>query len=251
MGYGIDWMDAVALWVAGLPGAFGRVNSFGTGPLLLATAGLLAIGLLKTPLRWSGAVLTVLVIIWAARAPVPDILVAGDGRTFAVRGADGRLAFHHAGGDAFAIHEWLAADSDGRDARDPGLGNGISCDPSGCIGKLVDGRLVAYALTPDAFEEDCRRATIIVATRDAPPDYAATVIGRSLWRARGALALRRDGAGFVIDSARPPNFDRPWAPRQTRASTASTSDETANASANSRTPPRDATPKPEDLEAGD
>jgi hypothetical protein len=59
---------------------------------------------------------------------------------------DGRLAFHHAGGDAFAIHEWLAADSDGRDARDPGLGNGISCDPSGCIGKLADGRLVAYAL---------------------------------------------------------------------------------------------------------
>ena len=66
-----------------------------------------------------------------------------DGRTFAVRGADGRLAFHHAGGDAFAIHEWLAADSDGRDPRDPGLGNGISCDPSGCIGKLADGRLIA------------------------------------------------------------------------------------------------------------
>jgi hypothetical protein len=36
---------------------------------------------------------------------VPDILVAADGRTFAVRGADGRLAFHHAGGDVFAIHE--------------------------------------------------------------------------------------------------------------------------------------------------
>ena len=41
MGYGIEWMDAVALWVASLPGAFGRVTSFGTGPLLLATAGLL------------------------------------------------------------------------------------------------------------------------------------------------------------------------------------------------------------------
>jgi competence protein ComEC len=60
MGYGIDWIDAVALWVAGLLGAFDRVNSFGTGPLLVATAGLLAIGLLKTPLRWSGAVLAVL-----------------------------------------------------------------------------------------------------------------------------------------------------------------------------------------------
>jgi hypothetical protein len=34
------------------PGAFGRVTSFGTGPPLLATAGLLLIGLLKTP--WHG-----------------------------------------------------------------------------------------------------------------------------------------------------------------------------------------------------
>jgi competence protein ComEC len=31
MGYGIEWMDAVALWVAGLPGAFGRVTTFGAG----------------------------------------------------------------------------------------------------------------------------------------------------------------------------------------------------------------------------
>ena len=55
MGHGIEWMDAVALWVASLPGAFGRVAAFGTGPLLLGTAGLLVIGLLKTPLRWRAA----------------------------------------------------------------------------------------------------------------------------------------------------------------------------------------------------
>lgn len=86
------------------------------------------------------------------------MLVAEDGRTFAARGADGRLAFHHTGGDTFAIHEWLAADADYRDVKDRGLGQGILCDPSGCVGKLADGALVAYALEPDAFEEDCRRA---------------------------------------------------------------------------------------------
>jgi competence protein ComEC len=159
-------MDAVALWVAGLPGAFGRVTAFGTGPLLLATAGLLIITLLKTPLRWSGAVFVLLAIVFAARTPVPDILVAADGRTFAVRGADGKLAFHHAGGDTFAMREWLAANADGRDVKDRRLGEGIACDPSGCLGKLGDGRLVSYALAPDVFEEDCRRATVIVATRD-------------------------------------------------------------------------------------
>jgi competence protein ComEC len=213
MGYGIEWMDAVGLWVAGLPGAFGRVTLFGTGPLLLATAGLLIIGLLKTPLRWSGLVLAGLAIVWAALTPVPDVLIAADGRTFGVRGPDGRLESHHGGGDTFAIREWLAADADGRDVHNRGLGQGIACDPSGCIGKLGDGDLVAYALEPDAFEEDCERAAVVIAAHDDPPtDCHATVIGRALWRARGALTLRRDGSGFVMESARRKNFDRPWAP---------------------------------------
>ncbi len=251
MGYGIQWMDAVALWVASLPGAFGRVTSFGTGPLLLATAGLLLICLLKTPLRWSGVAFVILAVLFAAHTPVPDILVAADGRAFAVRGADGRLAFHRSGGDTFATREWLAADADGRDPADPKLGEGIACDPSACIGKLADGGLVAYALAPDAFEDDCRRAAIVVATRDAPPGCSAIVIGRSLWRERGALALRRDGTGFIVESARPANFDRPWAPRPQRRERAANSETGRNPSAASRTPPRDATPKAEDLEADD
>jgi competence protein ComEC len=250
MGYGIEWMDFVALWVAGLPGAFGRVTAFGTGPLLLATAGLLLICLLKTPLRWSGLLFVALAIIFAARTPQPDILVAADGRTFAVRGVDGRLAFHRTGGDAFAIHEWLAADADGRDVHDPGLGTGIACDPYGCIGKLPDGRLVSYALAADAFEEDCRRAAVVVATRDAPADCAATLIGRNLWRDRGALALRRNGSGFILESTRPRNFDRPWAPRPSRTTTSTNSYSEAGP-APSPAPPRDATPRAEDLQADD
>ena len=249
MAHGIDWMDAVALWVASLPGAFGRVTAFGTGPLLMATAGLLLIGLLRTPLRWSGAVLTLLAVIWAARAPVPDILIADDGRTFAVRGGNGRLAFHHAGGDTFATREWLAADADGRDVRDRGLGAGIACDASGCIGKLGDGAVIAYDTGPDALEEDCRRAAVVVTTHDRPPDCAALVIGRALWRQRGALALRHTSSGFVIDGARSENFDRPWAPKQIRPGAESANGGRASTQPASRLPSRDATPRPEDVEA--
>jgi competence protein ComEC len=54
MGLGIDWMITVVLWVSSLPGAVGRIQAFGTGPLLLGTAGLLLLCLLRTPLRWSG-----------------------------------------------------------------------------------------------------------------------------------------------------------------------------------------------------
>jgi competence protein ComEC len=137
MGYGIKWMDLVALWVAGLPGAFGRLASFGTGPLLLATAGLLLICLLKTPLRWSGVLFVSLSVGLALRAPSPDVVVAADGRTIAVRGANGKLSFHRTASDAFAMREWLAADADGRDATDRGLGERIACDPAGCIGKAA------------------------------------------------------------------------------------------------------------------
>jgi competence protein ComEC len=252
MGYGIEWMDAIALWVTSLPGAFGRVTSFGTTPLLLATAGLLLIGLLKTPLRWSGIAFVVVSIILAARTPVPDILVAADGRAFAVRGANGKLAFHHTGGDTFATREWLAADADGRDPADKALGDRIGCDPSGCIGTLADGRLVSYVLAPEAFEEDCRRAAIIVATRDAPPDCGATIIGRRDWRARGAMALYRDGSGFRIESARPPNVDRPWAPRaQPRATSAANADPAPNPPTAPPREPHDATPRSDDLQADD
>jgi competence protein ComEC len=251
MGYGIEWMDAVALWVASLPGAFGRVTAFGPGPVLLATAGLLLICLLKTPLRWSGVAFVMLAIVVAARTPQPDIMIAADGRAIAVRGADGRLAFHRNGGSTFAIHEWLAADADGRDVLDPGLGAGIACDPLGCIGKLPDGRLVSYALGPEAAEEDCQRTAIVIAPRAAPSGCAATVVGRNLWRERGALALRRDGEGFVMDAAREANFDRPWAPQLPRANAAVAAEPPANAPVSSRPPPRDATPRAEDLEADD
>ena len=43
--------------------------------MLLATAGLLVIGLLKTPLRWSGAAFVLMAEI-AWKAPEPDVVKA-------------------------------------------------------------------------------------------------------------------------------------------------------------------------------
>ena len=188
-------------------------------------------------------------VIWAAAAPRPDVVIASDGRGFALRGADGRLAVHYGGGDSFAMREWLAADADGRDVHDPSLGQGIACDPSGCIGRLADGTVVSYVLTPEAFEEDCARAAIVVASRGEPPaDCRATIVARALWRQRGALVLRRRGADVVIDSARPKNFDRPWspaaAPREPLAGTLANSKQGERADSG-----RDATPHQEDIEA--
>jgi competence protein ComEC len=246
MGRGIDWMITVALWVAQLPGALGRIPAFGTGALLIVTLGLIVICLLKTPLRWCGVLLVVLGCVLAVHAPRPDILVAADGQAIAVRGADGRLSFARQRRDNFAVREWLAADADPRIVDDKALAKGVACDDIGCIARLADGRLVAFARAVDAFEEDCTRAAVVVSPLTAPGACAARLIDRKVWRARGAMALRWDGGNFKITAARPPRYDRPWA-GEVRNSAITTRRRTPTKAGVSR----DATPRAQNLQAGD
>ena len=244
MGSGLDWMIAVSQWVAALPGAVGRIAAFGIGPLLLGTAGLIVLCLLRTPLRLAGAGLVLTAALWAAATPRPDVLIAADGRAIAVRGAGGKLAIAKTRSDRFAIREWLAADGDARGVDDASLTEGIRCDPVGCIGRLADGRLVALSLSIEAFAEDCRRAVIVTSPGDAPPNCAARVIDRAMRRETGAVALYRDGEGFAVMLSRPPSYDRPWSPAYTPPQ---------RIRPGLRTPARapDATPRSEDLEPGD
>ncbi len=246
MGHGIEWMIGVSLWVTSLPGALGRLAAFGTGPLLICSLGLVVLCLLKSLLRCIGVALIGGAVVMMVQEPQPDILVAAGGRAVAMRGVDGRLAIVQSGNDAFAVRAWLAADGDARSPKDATLGNGIRCDAAGCAGKLRDGTLVAIANSIEAFQEDCRRAAVVVSARDAPPDCDAVVIDRQVSGRSGAMSLRRVGERFEITPARPAGYDRPWA---RSAVPAAGSGEAATAT-NCRQP-SDATPRAEDLEAGD
>jgi competence protein ComEC len=241
MGWGIDWMTAVAIWVGNLPGSLWRVPAFGTGSLLICTLGLVILCLLKTPLRLTGAVLIMSAVLLVNRAPQPDLLVAIDAETVAVRGGNGKLAIIRWSNDTFATREWLAADADARGVKDESLTQGITCDDAGCIARLDDGRLVAVVRTAEAFEEDCLRAAVVISARQAPADCSALVIGRRETNRAGAIALRRVDRGFEITHARPPTYDRPWAPQVAQG---------APATESSIRPP-DATPAIEDLYPGD
>jgi competence protein ComEC len=244
MGVGIDWMTAVALWVASLPGAVGRMAAFGIGPLLLGSAGLVVLCLLRSPLRLTGVALLAMASLWAVRTPQPDVLISGDGSTLAVRGVDGRLAIARGGSDTFAARQWLAADADARAHTDASVAAGIRCDRAGCIGRLADGRLIALARSIEAFEEDCHRAAVVVSAREAPGVCAALLIDRNVLRQTGAVALRSSGDGFAVSAVRPQGYDRPWA--QARPAASDTS-----ATSAPRVQGPDATPRTEDLEPGD
>ena len=119
----------------------------------------------------------------------------------------------------------------------------VRCDAIGGTARLRDGRTVAFALTADAFEEDCRRAAVVASTIDVPGDCAAVVVDRSAWRRGGATALYVDGERFIAEVARPLTADRPWAPAAPAVS--------ERAPSIRRPTLPDATPNAEAIEAGD
>jgi competence protein ComEC len=216
MGVGIDWMISVTQWVAGLPGAVGRMAAFGIAPLIAASIGIILLGLLRTPLRWSGAVVLLVAVVWAVRVPQPDILISADGHNVGVRGPDGRLHLMRAAKgvvkDAFLVREWLAADADARATTDTSLGEGVSCDETGCVTQGPGGAFVALALRAEALADDCARAALIVTARQAPGSCGASVINAERLQRQGALALRRSREGFAVDAVKPKGINRPWSP---------------------------------------
>jgi competence protein ComEC len=204
-------------------------------------------GLLRTPLRWSGALVLLAAILWGLSVRQPDILIAGDGASVAVRGGDGRLHVIRASNDGFLLREWLAADADPRDAGNASLADGASCDESGCVTPLADGRLVALSLRIDALVDDCSRAALVVTARPAPPDCAAMVVDRPRLASQGALALTQRGDGFSVQAVRARGTSRPWLP--VGAGEGDFSGDLAPRAAATRN--RDATPSETDLQADD
>jgi competence protein ComEC len=245
MDFGIGWMIAVSQWVAALPGAIGRMAAFGTGPLLAMSAGVIAIGLLRSPLRWVGAGLVVLGAVCAVTAPQPDILVSNDGHTVGVRGKDGQLRLMQTRKDAFLVREWLTADADARTAGEASTAEGVSCDHAGCVVQAGNGTVVALSTSPEAFADDCARAAVIVTTRQPPADCKAMVLDGNILQKQGTLALYRTQKGYSITAAKPRGTDRPWSPAALEAEPESQT----SRSAPSRTV--DATPEESDLRPDD
>ncbi len=248
MGVGIDWMIIVTEWVAALPGAIGRITAFGVGPLIVSSLGIVLLGLLRTPLRWSGAALLVASVIWALELPQPDVLISGDGHNVAVRGRDGRLHLMKTAKDAFLVKEWLAADADDRVPTDTSLSGGVSCDGEGCVAQMADGRLIALSLKPDGLADDCARTALVVTAMPAPPGCEATVIELKRLRAQGTMALRHQQRGFIIDAVRPRGTNRPWSPASIDYVEAETNSGVGGANP---ARPADATPAEQDLQTED
>ena len=99
LGQGIDVMVAMGRWVSGLPGAVSLAPAMPLSALLLISLGGLWLAIWRRGWRWWGTAPLLLGALLAWRAPLPDMLVASDAMTIAIR----RWPLH------FVRKPWIAA----------------------------------------------------------------------------------------------------------------------------------------------
>ncbi len=116
MGWGIEIMLSVGRFVSGLPGAVSVLSAWPIVALVLLSLGGLWIAIWRHAWRWFGLVPMLAGVAAAYAAPGPDILVARDALTVAVRGSDGLLRFVRPPKDDYSASEWLKRDGDERDS---------------------------------------------------------------------------------------------------------------------------------------
>jgi competence protein ComEC len=208
LGKGIAVMVAMGRFVSGLPGAVTLEPALPLPALLLMTAGGLWLAIWRNGWRWWGVVPVMLGIAVAVRAPLPDMLVAGDARTVAIRGPDGLLHFVRKPADKFIAREWLRRDGDSRDIEDAMGVTGMTCDGVGCV---VKGRvLVAVSFKPESLAEDCERALVLVSAAAAPNCKGPAFVIDQKAGAEGEGWRITLSSTPTAESVRQYRGDRPW-----------------------------------------
>jgi competence protein ComEC len=208
LGKGIVVMTAMGRWVSNLPGAVTLASAMPLAALVLISLGGLWTFLWQKSWRWWGLVPMLIGCVWAYAAPRPEMLVAPDAQTVAIRGEDGLLHFVRKPKDRFVAREWLRRDGDGRDVMEAIGDPSIRCDAVGCVVK--NKVLVAISQKPEALSEDCAVAQVVVSAAAAPDCKGpAVVIDRDTamtgqgWR----VSLSREP---YAQSVRAERGARPW-----------------------------------------
>ncbi|MGN6147275.1 MAG: ComEC/Rec2 family competence protein [Rhizomicrobium sp.] len=213
MGWGIEAMLVVGRWVSGLPGAVSITAAWPVSAIVLMSLGGLWIAIWRVRWRWWGLAPLAAGIAVIFMVQQPDILVARDGMTVAIRGADGALRLLRKPTDKFSAAEWLKRDGDDRDytAAIATPHDSVNCDAEGCVAKAADGTIVAAASRPMALAEDCVTADIVISatpTRGLCKD-AKLVIDRFDVARNGAYAIWL-GKHMRVENVRNMRGERPW-----------------------------------------
>jgi competence protein ComEC len=215
-GWGIDGMMWIADGFASVDGAQRVVASGPPFTLALAFVGLMLLCLWRGRLRWIGAPLALAVALWP-RPPAPDVWIAPDGTTAAVRQGDRAVLLRpdarRFGAELWSRRRGLAVPTGATPSPV------YACDRRSCA--PTTGSPVALALSwtragPDAetLAAMCADAEIVVLRGPAPATPPSCgdriVLDAADFAAGGAAELyRRDGDWWIV-WAQPLRGVRPW-----------------------------------------
>lgn len=227
MAWGIELVIAIAEKISASPGASYYVPTMPLWGLGLVTMGGLWLVLWRRRWRLAGVAAVGAGLLSFLAAPAPDLLVAGDGRSFAVRKADGALVFSATRGSRFQKNIWLRRSGlagnvprgrrSKRDRARASLAAAkdgvLRCDSLGCIAN-VGGRVVALMSDPGAVGEDCPRAHLVIAFKSLygfPCRGPRRIITRRDLSRGGTHAVWfEDGGGIRVETVAASRGVRPW-----------------------------------------
>lgn len=164
--------------------------------------------------RYLGLVLIAIGAAYPLYTPQPDFMVTADGKEWAARLSDGRLAVSNLDHDHFIIEQWQqrlgnvpVLDIDELPPEEKQL----RCDAMGCVYHHGT-HLLALPILESAALEDCQRADMIVTPYIIRDCAAKTVIDDpELWH-HGAHTITFIGDEDRVTFVRDRRGERPWSP---------------------------------------
>jgi len=227
MGQAIEGVISIAhmvdAWMEG-GGTIARIPPL--APIAI-TCGLLWLSLWTARWRLMGLAAILVGLVIAPLAQKPQILVNQAGSLVAVRGHTGQLLLLPGRKDRLTREIWQRADGAPSPLAQAQQPDDARCDKFGCIVRIVPGEyksadeerhpiIVAHVTNPNAFDDDCRIADIIISPHKAPRrchNSAKVILDRELLKRRGATSIIVDWntvpATINLNHARG-KYPRPW-----------------------------------------
>jgi competence protein ComEC len=210
MGMAVSQVLDVSAWVGSFSGSTLVVPALSGVALVFLSVGLIVLTIPASSLRLLALVPAGLGLAFAAKPDRYNIFIDRDGAGAAIRSKGGQLTLVGRPSD-FVAEQWLRADGDARSVDDGSLRRDARCDTAGCVVAATGGRWIAFVQDFSAFEEDCRRATVVVSRLEAPSSCEARFVwdGKAL-KERGATTLRFHPEAIEVRSVRKGREVRSW-----------------------------------------
>lgn len=208
MGAGIDVVDAIARFVADLPGSTFVTPPASVWALVSIAFGGLLVCLLRGPSRWLGVPILCIGFIQPWLTQTPDILVNETADLIAVKGNDERLIMSPGRRDGFTRRVW--SENWSASSESWSSSKALACDSEGCVYQAVNGK-AALSYTDAAVFEDCGRADVLIAR---VPSWRLCKSGIRIdrfdvWR-HGAHAVWLTDEGPIVDRVSDHTGKRIW-----------------------------------------